>query len=64
MDPHIEGFLLQLTSASQDVPGIAGPFHAQQFNWRPAPHRWSIGQCVEHLNITTERYLPGFERDG
>ena len=58
MDPHIEGFLLQLTSASQDVPGIAGHLSREQFNWRPAPHRWSIGQCVEHLNITTERYLP------
>jgi len=58
MDPHIEGFLLQLTSASQDLPGIAGHLSREQFNWRPSPHRWSIGQCVEHLNITTERYLP------
>ena len=22
----------------------------QQFNWRPEPGRWSIGQCLAHLN--------------
>ena len=58
MDPHIEGFLLQLTSVSQDLPGIAGHTSREQFNWRPSSEKWSIGQCVEHLNITTERYLP------
>jgi len=62
MDPHIEGFLLQLTSVSQDVPGTAGHLSRKQFNWRPSPQRWSIGQCIEHLNITTERYLPVLRR--
>jgi hypothetical protein len=58
MDSQIEGYLLQLTSASQDLPGLAKHLSFEQFNWRPSPERWSIGQCVEHLNITTERYLP------
>ena len=58
MDAHIEGSLLQLTSIAQDLPEFAGRLSAAQFNWRPSPERWSVGQCVEHLNITTERYLP------
>lgn len=58
MDAQIEGFLLQLTTTCQDLPGVAGRLSPQQFNWQPAPGRWSIGQCVEHLNLTTERYLP------
>jgi hypothetical protein len=58
MDAHIEGYLLQLTSINQDMPGVAGPLSEAQFNWQPAPGRWSVGQNVEHLNITTERYLP------
>lgn len=45
-------------SVSQDLPGLAGRLSAAQFNWRPRAHGWSIGQCIEHLNITTERYLP------
>src|SRR6478672_4338377 len=58
MDSQIEGLLLQLTSAGQDLPGVAGGLSASRFNWQPAPGRWSIGQCVEHLNLTLERYLP------
>lgn len=49
---------MQLTSITQDLPAFAGRLSAAQFNWRQAPERWSVGQCVEHLNITTERYLP------
>src|ERR1700682_3091329 len=30
----------------------------EQLNWQPAPGAWSIGQCLEHLCITTEVYLP------
>lgn len=58
MDAHIEGCLLQLTSLTQDLPAFAEDLSPTQFNWRVSPDRWSIGQCIEHLNITTERYLP------
>ncbi|MGC4086082.1 MAG: DinB family protein [Vicinamibacterales bacterium] len=58
MDAQIEGYLLQLTSITQDLPGIAARLSDDQFNWRQSPERWSIGQCIEHLNITLERYLP------
>ena len=58
MDAAIEGLLIQLLAINQDAPGIAGGLSAAQFNWQPTPGRWSIGQCVEHLNLTTERYLP------
>jgi hypothetical protein len=58
MDATIEGFLLQLLAVDQDVPGVAGGLSASQFNWRVDGGRWSIGQCIEHLNLTTERYLP------
>jgi hypothetical protein len=29
-----------------------------QLNWPPAPGSWSMGQCLEHLCITNEAYLP------
>jgi hypothetical protein len=54
----IEGFLAQLLAVEQDLPGVADGSSPAQFNWHRAPERWSIGQCVEHLNITTERYIP------
>ena len=58
MDSQIEGYLLQATSAAQALPGFTAGLSDAQFNWRPSERRWSIGQCVEHLNISTERYIP------
>ncbi len=58
MDAQIEGLLHQLATASQEVPGLTNTLTFEQFNWAPAPGRWSIGQCIEHLNITSERYVP------
>lgn len=58
MDAGLEGYLVQLQSIEQDLPGIVSGLDEGQFNWRPSPDRWSIGQCIEHLNITAERYLP------
>ena len=58
MDAAVEGLLTQLLAIDQDLPGLVNGLSTTQFNWHPSPDRWSIGQCVEHLNITTERYLP------
>ena len=58
MDSGLEGYLAQLLSIRQDLPGVTGGLDRERFNWTPAPGRWSIGQCVEHLNITAERYQP------
>jgi hypothetical protein len=33
---------------------VAGPAWAL----RPAPARWSVGECVAHLNLTSLAYLP------
>ncbi|MGH9766628.1 MAG: DinB family protein [Blastocatellia bacterium] len=27
-----------------------------QFNWRPNPEKWSINECLEHLNMTARLY--------
>ena len=34
-----------------------GSFSAQQLNWKPAPNRWSIGECLEHLIQTNGWYF-------
>lgn len=40
---------------------------AQSWATRPAPSEWAIGECITHLNITSERFIPLFDdaiRDG
>lgn len=29
-----------------------------QLNWKPAPDSWSVGQCLSHLVLANEVYLP------
>jgi hypothetical protein len=37
---------------------LARNLSADELNWRPAPDAWSIGQCLHHLYVTNEQYLP------
>ncbi len=38
-----------------------GSLTDEQFNWKPNPKKWSVGQCVEHLHITGSLVLPRLE---
>lgn len=29
-----------------------------QLNWREHPHTWSVGQCLDHLCVANDVYLP------
>jgi DinB family protein len=31
-----------------------------QLNWKPAPDKWSIAQCLEHLAVTSSKFDPYF----
>lgn len=37
-----------------------GQLSAAQINHRPAPDKWSIGLCLEHLMVTDATYTPAF----
>jgi len=34
----------------------------QQFNWKPNPKSWSIGECLDHLNIISNYYVASLEQ--
>lgn len=38
------------------------PLTDDQLNRRPTPGKWSVGQCLEHLNIVGGLYLPTITR--
>ncbi|WP_303310414.1 DinB family protein [Hymenobacter sp. BT730] len=38
------------------------PLDVQELNMRPGPGKWSVGQCLEHLNIIGGHYLPDMMR--
>lgn len=47
-----------LAASDRRAERVAKGLSADQLNWRPRPDAWSVGQCLEHLRITNEVYLP------
>ena len=48
----------ELDANDERASELAAGLTVEQLNWQPAPGAWSIGQCLEHLCIGTESYLP------
>jgi hypothetical protein len=43
-------------AARQLVSGLS----EAQLNWKPAPDKWSIAQCLDHLAVTSSKFGPYF----
>jgi hypothetical protein len=48
----------ELDTTDRRLNGLARGLSAEQLNWKPADDVWSVGQCLQHLYITNEVYLP------
>ena len=48
----------ELDAADARAIALARPLTIAQLNWKPSPQQWSVGQCLEHLAVSTELYLP------
>jgi hypothetical protein len=56
--PELDVFRQQFEQLADEAGALVHALTDEQFNWRSAPERWSIGQCLEHLNVTARVYLP------
>jgi hypothetical protein len=48
----------ELDTADRRANELAKGLTPLQLNWNPSPGAWSVGQCLEHLRITNDMYLP------
>jgi len=48
----------ELDAADRRAERLAKPLTSEQLNWRPRPDAWSVGQCLQHLCVANEVYLP------
>lgn len=48
----------QVEEIKRDAEDLVAGLSEAQFNWRPSPEKWSIGECLEHLNVTARLYWP------
>ena len=51
----------ELGGNDQSAQALLAGLSEEQLNWQPAAGSWSVGQCLEHLCITTEAYLPAID---
>lgn len=58
---YLEDLLYEVGLISKKVQADFGRLNAQQLNWKPAPDKWSIAQCLEHLVKSNEEYFPMLE---
>jgi hypothetical protein len=50
--------LSELRASDERAIALAGAMTPAQLNWKPRPDIWSVGQCLEHLCVASEVYLP------
>lgn len=47
-----------LESAQSRLRSLSDRVSEQDWSRKPGPERWSAANCVEHLNLTSEAYVP------
>ena len=56
--PQLQALETELAEARERVHRLARGLSEEQWRRRPAPERWSIGEHVVHLVLTTRAFLP------
>jgi len=49
--PELEDLRKQIEAIAADARKLTAGISERQFNWPPAPGRWSMEQCLAHLNV-------------
>src|ERR1700676_2289527 len=48
---ELRDYYEQFENIKEDALELCAALTDQQFNWRPMPRRWSISECLAHLNV-------------
>lgn len=71
MNRQLEEIVREFESASERIERLRQGLTPEAWSRRPAPEKWSPGECVAHLNLTSFAFVPllrrgldGCERSG
>jgi len=48
----------ELDAMDRRATAVARGLSHEQLNWKAAPDTWSVGQCLQHLYVANDVYLP------
>jgi len=51
----------QLEAIRRDAKALVSGLRPDQLAWRPAPDRWSIAECLDHLSRMAEVVMPSID---
>jgi len=55
---ELRDYYEQLENIKEDALELTAPLEDAQFNWRPSRKRWSISECLSHLNVANGLDVP------
>ena len=62
VDPALPAWPIRLidafNAADQRASDLARALTPDQLNWKPTGDSWSVGQCLDHLLVANDVYLP------
>ena len=58
LHPELDDYIQQISRIRDDAEKLVSNLSQAQLNWRMHPARWSIAQCLQHLALGNEAYLP------
>jgi hypothetical protein len=61
MSPQLQSYRDAYRRSQTEIRRLTNSLTDEQFNWKPDEESWSIGECIVHLNIVAEAYLPKLE---
>ena len=62
MTDELDNYSDHLVTIRQDATGFMNGLSETQFNWQPAPGRWSVASCFEHLNLSAAKlFIPSID---
>lgn len=54
--------LQQIEAIKAEGHALCAGLTPAQFNWRPGPGRWSVAECLVHLNVSVTATFPAFDK--
>ncbi len=57
-DGQLKDYDTELSLITDEVRTLVSSLSDSQVSWRPASDRWSIGDCLTHLTLVGQLYLP------
>jgi len=61
LNPELAEYERQVIQVKELAAALVQGLNDAQFNWQPAPGRWSIAQCLAHIAAGNEVYFPALE---